>query len=60
MFGIVDTATDLVAVEGAICTESCEGKTYNITASVEAGEALLSDAKRTVYYGDSKIRGYWA
>ena len=36
---VYDTASDWLVVEGSNC-DSCEGNTYNIEPSLEAGTAL--------------------
>ena len=52
MQAIVDTATDLVAIQGIDCTE-CTGDKYNITNGIENGVASLdSSLNSTVAYGE--------
>jgi hypothetical protein len=51
MNAIVDTATDLVAVQGDECN-NCTGNTYDLREQVENGRATVDDEISTVTYGD--------
>lgn len=42
MKAIIDSATDLIAVEGADC-DDCPGLKYDIDSSVDAGTADIID-----------------
>ena len=59
MTAIIDSATELIAVEGADCT-NCNGATYDITAAIEDGTSELADSTSTVDYGVSTLEGRWA
>ena len=50
MFAIIDTATEIVAVEGDACF-TCEWPTYDIWPSVDAGTATLSNIEGRLQYG---------
>ena len=52
MYGIIDSATNLVAVQGADC-EDCEGQTYDISSSVESGTARIEEKYEKDEYGES-------
>lgn len=59
LYAIIDTATELVAVEGKPCF-NCEYPTYDIEPSVQAGTAYLSNSVESVQYGQTIFRGSWA
>ena len=50
MYGIIDTATELVAVEGEPCW-SCALPIYDISDNVEKGTATLSEKEESITYG---------
>ena len=59
LYGIVDTATELVAVEGKPCF-NCEYPTYDIEPSLEKGTASLNSKVESLQYGQTIFRGSWA
>ena len=58
MFGILDTATEFVALEGHEC-QPCTQEVYDIRTSMDAGEAGIGAATETIPYGGHAIRGKW-
>ena len=59
MHGIIDTATEIVAIEGEPCF-TCEWPVYDIEPSLEAGTATLRSFETTMQYGQTQFRGAWA
>ena len=61
MSAIVDTATDLVAVEGASCTFcTFTGETYDIEGNLDNGKATLESNDVQENYGEAKLTGRMA
>jgi len=56
MQGIVDTATDIVAVEGADCTV-CNGEVYDISGNLDNGKATISPLYVGTTYGEALLEG---
>lgn len=52
MFAIPDTATDMIAVEGAPCQE-CNGAKFDIIPFMDKAEASLNTTEVTVTYGNT-------
>ena len=59
MYGIIDTATELVAVEGEDCW-NCSLPIYEIAPNVEKGTATLSEKEESLSYGQTYFDGSWA
>lgn len=59
MNAIIDSATDLVAVQGLECN-NCTGQQYDLLDNVLKGRASIEDENTTVSYGDYDFHGAWA
>ena len=56
MYALVDTATEVTAVNGVNCT-SCNGDLYDPTFTIEDGVAFVSEKNITVPYGTGQFIG---
>lgn len=59
MDAIVDTATELIALQGVDC-EECTGTKYDIQPQIDEGKALLQPEDEIVNYGKTELSGSWA
>ena len=62
MYGIIDNATDLVAVQGVDC-DDCAGSKYDIYETMAAGGASWtheSEDLHAVSYGELEMKGWYA
>ena len=59
MSGVVDNATDLVAVEGINCG-SCNGSVYDISGNVDLGKATIDSDIVVERYGQNLLKGNYA
>ena len=54
---VYDTGSDWLVIEGQDCN-NCEGNTYDITPSIETGDAVaLSESSSTREYGSAQLVG---
>ena len=47
---VIDTATDMIAMQGAECRE-CSGETYDIQNNLSSGDATISSTLSMASYG---------
>ena len=59
MNAIIDTATDLVAVEGFPC-DNCNGDVYDISGNIDSGKATLEPTDVVEQYGEAYLWGKYA
>lgn len=59
MEGIFDSATDMIALQGADCTD-CTGLKYDIKSRVESGLASIGTETVTKSYGSTELTGKMA
>ena len=59
MAAIIDTATDLVAVEGSDCLR-CQSRTYDIKENIDSGIATVESGTVIERYGEAQIIGQYA
>mmetsp|Transcript_42828 Transcript_42828/g.56601 ORF Transcript_42828/g.56601 Transcript_42828/m.56601 type:complete len:89 (+) Transcript_42828:375-641(+) len=58
MFGILDTATEFIALQGHECRE-CKRDTYDIRPAMDRGTAGIGANPEKVPYGGKMIEGIW-